>query len=86
MARFLKLTVAQYKAPADAPDTVYPVQRVMLNIEHIVAINEGKPRSGYPDGFTMITMTSQSVDGDSGGSEVYYVAETLDLISRSLPI
>jgi len=86
MARFMKLTVAQYKSPGDAPDAVYPVQRVMLNIEHIVAINEGVPRTGYPDGFTMVTMTSHSRDGDQGGSEVYYVAESLDLISRNLPI
>jgi hypothetical protein len=83
MSRFLKLTVAQYKSPGDAPDATYPVVNVMLNIEHIVSITEGMPRTGYPDGFTMITMSSV---GEGGVSEVYFVAEKLDFISRNLPI
>ena len=87
MARFMKLTVAQYKSPADPAGTEYPPDsKVLLNIDHVAAVSEGKPRSGYPDGFTMVTMTSQSITAGEGGSEVYYVQESLELISKNLPI
>lgn len=82
MARFLKLTVAQFQGAGPVAERP-PEQRVLLNIEHIVAISEGNPRTGYPDGFTMITMRSI---GEGGTSEVYFVSEKLETIARSLPI
>lgn len=82
MARFLNLTVAQFQG-AVPPAEPLPTQRVLLNVDHVVSVSEGAPRMGYPDGFTMITTTSRT---ENGMSEVYYVAEKVDYISRGLPI
>lgn len=82
MARFMNLTVAEFQGAGPVAEQ-QPAQRVMLNIEHIVAISEGKARTGYPNGFTMITMRSI---GEGGTSEVYFVSEKLETIARNLPI
>lgn len=79
MARFLNLTLAIFRD--SSPET----HRVMLNIEHVVSVSELKPCDNYPSGGSIITMTSVTTS-DGLFSETYYVRETVDHISRNLPI
>ncbi len=79
MARFLKLTTLR-SAKVDRNPTW--IDEVYLNIEHIVSISAVPKSEAYPEGGSILTMTSAS----DGNSECYYVTESMKTITDNLPI
>lgn len=77
MARFLRLTKLVFNAPDAEPEMT------LLNIDHVVAITPQPVNQYYPNGGTIITTTAIA---DGGISEAHWVRETVEFISRGLPI
>lgn len=77
MARFLRLTKLVFNAPDAEPE------RTLVNIDHVVAITPQAVNQFYPNGGSIITTTAIA---EGGISEAHWVRETVEFISRELPI